>query len=175
MDNGQGVTDAYKIAEYLDKTYPDTLTVILPGSEAPQAAFYDQFLKLMQPLPPLYLPRIPGAILNPASVDHFNRTRSDWFWKPLHELEPAGGTECEEAWKKVQEIFDLVGGWMSKCSGPFFMGAEPTLADFTIASLLKSLEICFGEGSKEWENIGTWNGGRWRDLVNSLEKYASVN
>jgi len=172
---GVPLADSYTIAEYLDKAYPTTPKVIPPGSEALQAAFYDQFQELMTPLWALYLPRVPVTLLNPPSEEYFTRTRSVRFGKPLKDLEPAEGKGRAEVWKEVQARFDAIDRWLSKSPGPFFMGEAPTFADFTVASMIHALKICFGEGSEEWKNIQTWNGGRWKDLLNKLEKYATIN
>lgn len=175
LDGELGVSDSYKIAEYLDKAYPTTPKVIPPGSEALQAAFYDQFGQLLGPLWPLYLPRVAATILNPPSEEYFTVTRTKVFGKQLKDVEPTEGKEREEAWKQFQANLDVVEGWMSKSPGPFFMGATPTFADFTVASFILALRICFGKESKEWKNIETWNGGRWKDLVKNLEKYENAN
>lgn len=170
---GAKISDSYKIAEYLDKAYPNTPKVIPPGTEALQQAFYDQFWQLVSPLWPLYLPRIPSVILNPPSAEYFTATRSVVFGKPLADVEPKGA-ENAEGWKKIQAAFDTLNGWLSKSGGPYFMGDTPTFADFTVGGLLHGLKICFGENSQEWKNIASWNNGRWKELVDSLDKYASV-
>ncbi|KAF5348611.1 hypothetical protein D9756_009572 [Leucocoprinus leucothites] len=167
------VTDSYKIAEYLDKAYPNTPPVFPPGTEVFQAAFYDQVNELIGPLWPLLLPRIPRNLLNPPSAEYFTRTRSVLFGMPLSHAEPQGEKKIE-AWQRVQVVFEIINGWLSKSSGPYFMGDTVTFSDFVIAALLDGIRICFGEESKEWKNVQTWNDGRWKTFLTSLEKYANV-
>jgi glutathione S-transferase len=165
------VTDSYKITEYLDKQYPDSPRAIPKGTEALQAAFYDQFWQLVGPVFPFILPHVP-ALLNPPSAEYFEKSRAAYFGKPLSELAPKG-EEAVEKWKKVQEAFDTLHGWLSKSSGPYFMGETVTFADFVVAASLKCLRICLGPDSKEWKEIMERNDGRWEAFWDSLEQYAS--
>jgi len=167
------LSDSYKIAEYLDKAYPDSPKVIPPGTEALQAAFYDQFWQVISPIWVLYLPRLPVVVLNPKSAGYFTTTRTAFFGKPLADVEPKGA-ESTEGWKKVQAAFDTIHGWYSKSNGPYLMGEKPTFGDFAVAGLLHGLKVCFGENSAEWKNIGTWNNGKWTAYLASLDKYAGV-
>ncbi|KXN83372.1 hypothetical protein AN958_01509, partial [Leucoagaricus sp. SymC.cos] len=166
------VTDSYKIAEYLDKAYPSTPPLIPKGSEAFQAAFYDQFLPLIRPLFPFLLPKIP-TVLNPRSVEYYASTRQAWFGKPLSEMEPKGEARVE-AWKKVEAAFDTFHGWLSKSSGPFFMGETISFADFVVAAMLKGFGVCAGFESEEFKQILALNNGRWKKFLDDLEPYASA-
>lgn len=170
---GAALPDSYKIAEYLDQTYPDTLKAFPPGTEALQAAFYDNFNVLTSPVWPLVLPKIP-AILNPPAAEYFYRTRSEYFGKPLDQLAPVG-EERAEAWAKLRAGFDTMNGWFNKSSGPYFMGDMTSFADFVVAGWLRAMKICFGEDSAEWKDIETWDNGRWVTLLKDLEQYASVD
>lgn len=170
---GSAITDSYKIAEYLDKTYPTTPKAFPPGSEALQAAFYTQFNQLAGPILPLILPKIQRELLNPPSAEFYYHARSINFGKPLEQVEPVG-EERVKAWANAKAVFDTVNGWLSKRTGPYFMGESPTFADFVVASMLQMIKITFGEDSEEWKDIATWNDGRWVTLLKDLDQYASV-
>jgi len=170
---GAALPDSYKIAEYLDRTYPDTPKAFPPGSEALQAAFYDNFNQVISPIWHIILPKVP-AILNPPAAEYFYRTRSEAFGKPLEQVEPVGQARAE-AWAKLKAGFDALNGWYSKSSGPYFMGEAASFADFIVGGLLIAARICFGKDSAEWKDIQTWNDGRWSTLLKDLEKYASEN
>jgi glutathione S-transferase len=167
----KGVTDSYQIAQYLDKAHPDAPKLFPPGTEALQAAFYTQFNDLIAPFFQFLLPKIPG-ILNSQSAEYFHRTRSERFGKPLEDVEPKG-QERVEAWKKVEGAYDTLNGWLSKSSGPFFMGDTVTFADISVASIICATEICLGKDSKEFKDLMMWNNGRWAAFRKSMEQYTS--
>ncbi|KAJ3569567.1 hypothetical protein NP233_g4973 [Leucocoprinus birnbaumii] len=168
---GAKLPDSYKIAEYLDKAYPDTPKAFPAGSEALQAAFFDNFNELTSPLWPIIMPKVPG-ILNPPAAEYFFRTRSETFGKPLDQIAPVGD-ERVAAWAKLKAGFDKLDGWFAKSGGPYFMGETASFADFIAGSLLQAMRICFGEESEEWKDVVSWNNGRWATLLKDLEKYAS--
>ncbi|KAF9445114.1 hypothetical protein P691DRAFT_735528 [Macrolepiota fuliginosa MF-IS2] len=170
---GAALPDSYKIAEYLDRAYPDTPKAFPPGSEALQAAFYDHFNEVVSPIWHIILPKVP-AILNPPAAEYFHRTRSETFGKPLEQLGPVGEARVE-AWAKLKAGFDTLNGWYSKSSGPYFMGETASFADFIVGGLFVAARICFGEDSAEWKDLQTWNDGRWSTLLKDLDKYASEN
>ncbi|KAF9449777.1 hypothetical protein P691DRAFT_811852 [Macrolepiota fuliginosa MF-IS2] len=171
---GTALSDSYKIADYLDKAYPDTPKVFPTGSEALQAAFYAQFAPTLSALVPFVLPKVP-AMLNERSAEYYVRTRAAIFGgKPLDQWELVG-EERSEAWGKMKAGFDKLDGWLSKGSGPFFMGDVVTFADFVAAAALQGLKIIFGENSEEWKDITEWNNGRWDRLLKDLEEYAGVD
>ncbi|KAF9443132.1 hypothetical protein P691DRAFT_779056 [Macrolepiota fuliginosa MF-IS2] len=169
---GAALSDSYKIAEYLDKAYPDTPQVFPPGTEALQAAFYDHFFQVISPLWPIVLPRVPET-LNERSAEYYTRTRAERFGKPLDQMEPVGEDRII-AWEKIKASFGQLDGWLSKSPGKFIFGDTVTFSDFVVASMLQSVKILLGEGSEEWKNIEGWNDGRWSNILKNLEKHASV-
>jgi len=172
IDDATGVAlpDSYKIAEYLDKQYPDTPKVFPPGTEAFHAAFYTQIFQMIDPVWDLLLPRVPGAVLNPPSAEYFIRTRSASFGKPLADLEPVGEARTE-AWAKLKANFGEVDGWLKKSSGPFFMGETPVFADFMVAGIFQWIKVVLRESSDEWKDIREWHNGRWENLLKDLKQY----
>ncbi|EKM76373.1 hypothetical protein AGABI1DRAFT_115916 [Agaricus bisporus var. burnettii JB137-S8] len=168
--NYTGVADSYQIAQYLDQAYPDTPKLFPPGTQALQAAFYARFNELLGPFFPFLLPKVPG-LLNPESAEYFNRTRAEKFGKSLADLEPKG-QERVEAWKKVEEAYNTLYGWLSQSKGPYFMGDTVTFADFAVGGMIYATEVCIGKDSKEFKDLMTWNNGRWAEFKKSLEQYA---
>lgn len=165
---GIAVSDSFKIAEYLDKQYPETPQAFPLGSIALQAAFYSQFGQLTRPFAMLIAPKIP-EILNPVSSEHCRRISREALGK---ELVSPTGEELRQLWEGVKEVFDLLDGFYSKNGGgPFFMGEIPSFADFILGGLFRDTKALDPE---DWERYMTWNGGRWQRLVKSLEKYEST-
>jgi glutathione S-transferase len=170
---GAAICDSFKIAEYLDKHYPETPKAFPPGSEALQAAFYHQFLEMFLVFAPILITKTP-SVLNPVSYEYYHRAREEMFGKPFGEIMP-GGEELDQLWKKTGEFFDLVDRWYEKSDGPYFMGSIPSFADFVVGSLVLSLKIFDGEEGEDWKRVAAWNNGRWVRLVRDLEMFASTD
>ncbi|KAJ3561972.1 hypothetical protein NP233_g9862 [Leucocoprinus birnbaumii] len=172
--NNTAVTDSYKIAEYLDEAYPDTPRVIPKGSEALQAAFYDQLMPLVMPVFPILMSSVTG-MLSPVNAEYFIRARSEQFGASMFEFPPDGEARVAQ-WKKVEAAIDTLNGWLSKSNGPYFMGETVSFADFVVASLFQALRIILSFNNKldEWENMMAWNNGRWKKFLDDLEPYAGV-
>lgn len=169
---GTAVPDSYKIAEYLDKQYPDTPRAFPAGSEGLQAAFYDQFNQILRTVGPLLVTEVP-TILNQSAIEYYRRTREGFFGKPFDQIALVG-EEREKAWQAAKEHFDLFDGWYGKSNGPYFMGDIVSFADFTVAGVFQMIKIICGEGSEEWKRVSAWNNGRWVKLLKDLEKYADT-
>ncbi|KAF9443128.1 hypothetical protein P691DRAFT_779052 [Macrolepiota fuliginosa MF-IS2] len=172
-DGDARITESFRIAEYLDKTYPDTPKIIPAGSRPAQTGFYEYFFSHFKSLWPLLLPKVSVNILNPESVEYFERTRSEMFGKPLAELEPQGEARAQ-SWKEVKEGFDQIGEQLSGRGGPYFLGEDPCFVDFAVASLLQALKHVFGPESEEWKGVEEWDNGKWKKFLASLDKYASI-
>jgi glutathione S-transferase len=170
---GAKVSETFNIAVYLDKQYPNTPKVLPAGTEALQAAFHEEFYKVVAPIYPIFFPKCNGG-LNKPSADYFDSTREKMFGKTMAELEPKG-EERVKAWKQVQDAFDTLDGWMSRSSGPYFVGDTVSLADFVVAGLLSEFGICLGEDSKEWKDLMVWNNGRWAGLKKNLDAWANCD
>ncbi|KAJ3552478.1 hypothetical protein NP233_g12874 [Leucocoprinus birnbaumii] len=123
------------------------------------------------PFLPLFQSKVP-AILNKPSADHYYRTRSERFGRPLQEIEPSG-EELAWVWTDTKSTFGEVDAWMRKSPGKFVTGDSPVFADFVIASRLQGLRAVFGEESEEWQDIETWHDGRWETLLHELKPYES--
>ncbi|KAF7768320.1 hypothetical protein Agabi119p4_7563 [Agaricus bisporus var. burnettii] len=163
---GIAVSDSFKIAEYLDKQYPDTPQAFPSGSIALQAAFYAQFSRLTRGLSPLIITKIPN-ILNPVSFEHFHQTHKGA--PGGHGLVAPTGEQLEEFWRKAKDMFDVLDGFYAKSSGPFCMGEIPSFADFILGGVFQEMKI-LGDGDR----IMGLNDGRWERLRVDLEQYAST-
>ncbi|KAF8346359.1 hypothetical protein F5887DRAFT_108851 [Amanita rubescens] len=167
---GIGVSESHRIAEYLDKTYPDTPKVIPPGTEVLQTTWIEAIKPQLGALWQFSIPGTLNIIDHPASRDYFYRTRSAIFGKDLNNMKPKG-----EAWdaamKELEKGFNTIDQWISKSGGPYVMGTNPTFADFVLAGWLKWTEVAVGKNSKEWQLIVSWNEGRWAKRLAQLAKY----
>ncbi|KAJ3570063.1 hypothetical protein NP233_g4654 [Leucocoprinus birnbaumii] len=169
---GERVTDSYAIAEYLDKQYPDTPKAFPQGTEALQAAFYQQFNERNNAFFVLAIPHIANMFSKQASLEHFSRRIFAFSGKSPDQIRPVG-EELEKLWEKAFGFFDELDGWYGKSSGAFLAGDAPSFGDFTVAAALKGMKIVFGEDEEHWVKMTKANNGRWSKLLNDLEIYAS--
>ena len=167
---GVGVSESHHIAEYLDKTYPDTPKVIPPGTEVLQTAWIEAVMTNFGALWQFSMPKTLNLIVDDESREYFHRTRTFMFGKDLNDLTPKG-----EAWgtaiKELEKGFNAIDQWILKSGGPYVMGDIPSFADFVLAGFLKWTEAGVGKDSKEWQLISSWNEGRWAKRLEQLAKY----
>ncbi|KAJ6520476.1 hypothetical protein C8R45DRAFT_61681 [Mycena sanguinolenta] len=167
------VSDSIEIARYLDATYPDTPRLIPEGTAAFHYAFTEAFEAT---LPPFLVYALPASLpfLNSASQDYFRRTREELFGgRRLEDVTPTGH-EHAVMWKKVEDAFGRIDGWIRKngAESKHFMGDTLCYADISVAGYLRWGKMVLGKD--KWESILTWQGGRWASLMKELERYNVV-
>ncbi|PPQ95558.1 hypothetical protein CVT26_008585 [Gymnopilus dilepis] len=172
---GAYVSESLSIAEYLEKTYPDTPAVFPCNTLSLQAPFHLPFRAYLKVYFQFGVPAAHG-VLNAPSAEYFRRTREASFGKTLEELLPQGDRAKEE-WAKVQEGMGKVSQWYEKNGGkgPFLLGETASWADLFVASYLVYMRITWGEERQEWKEVMSWHGGQWRRLLEALEKYTTVH
>ncbi|KAM6499550.1 hypothetical protein JOM56_005058 [Amanita muscaria] len=165
-----GVSESLRIAEYLDKTYPDTPRILFDGIEEYDACINPFRLPDFEPmllfiLPPKY------EILNPVSQEYFRRTREKSFGRKLEEFTPTG-SEREETWERIKKGFDTIDGLIQKNGGPFARGEQVSFVDFAFGGYLIWFKLILGEESELWKDLVIWNDGLWGRYLERLEEYA---
>jgi len=195
---GAVVADSLAIAVYLDKTYPGTARLFpdiapddLPAVTGPGAAQdlstgplakYHAFIadtlraRVLVPAYPLILTDA-RLVLTPRSRAHFSRARATDSLPPAYSgvttLEDVTFTPQEraEVWAGLEErmhavLFGMYGG---AAGLRLFLGAQVSFADIVLASALLWLRRIYGAQSAEWARVGTWDGGRWFELLDALK------
>lgn len=170
------VSDSFKIAQYLDKTYPSLPALIPAGTEAFQAMFTNTIEQRIQNVmfPVLALATL--LQLSPRSMEYFRRTREVRLGKKVEDFAPEG--EVRDAiWKTSLGTFSEVHGWMGAngIGKTFVMGDTPSFADADIGSHLVWIKLVMGTESKEWKDILAADEGRWPRLAEALSKWEVVN
>jgi len=178
-DNATGkvVADSWKIAMYLDDTYPDKPTLFPFGVRAPvdffQAYFFDTTI-----LPGLSIFLSESCFkLNAPSEKFFRRTREADFKLKMEEFAPPG-PKRDAIWTTVKAGFDTFAAkYASNGDGalPYFYGDKISYADLVVASFLLWIKIVLGSGNPEWKKMEGWNDGRWVKLIELTKKYHSVD
>ncbi|KAF5342899.1 hypothetical protein D9758_015416 [Tetrapyrgos nigripes] len=167
---GAVISDSFLIAEYLDKTYPDK--PLFPARSRPlQAAFTSHFISsTIMPFRPFVMPAA-GKLLNPPSEAYYRAMREETYGVKMEEITPKGEARVVE-WKKFEDALTNVDKYIGE--GRFMMGDTISFADFLIAALLMWGKVSFGTSSDEWKDMSRWNNGRWANLLQALEEYATV-
>ncbi|PFH48510.1 hypothetical protein AMATHDRAFT_76671 [Amanita thiersii Skay4041] len=166
-----GVSESHRIAEYLDKAFPSTPTVIPKGTEALVNVFVEKWDVNIQALWQFGIPATLKVIDHPPSHEYFNITRSAAFGKDLKTWTPTGPVRYV-ALKELKDGLNVLDQWFLKSGGPFIMGDTPSFPDFVVGGFMKWAECVLGKDSAEWKYIASCNDGRWGQRVQRLEQYA---
>ncbi|TFY65126.1 hypothetical protein EVG20_g5710 [Dentipellis fragilis] len=173
-NTGAIVSDSFKIVQYLDKTYPDTVRLVPDGTAAFQAMFIDATSeKVTLPMLKTLIEKIVG-LLNPPSSEYFRRTREAAFGVKIEEIAPSGPAR-DKVWKEMLEGLSLISKWEAEGKGSFVMGETPSFADLALLALLHWVKVVEGVESKEWKDVMGADGGRWARLYEALEKWIWVD
>jgi len=159
------ISESFDIIAYLDRTYPDTPTLLPKGSRVLQAAFEPAVLAAFGVLE--------YAIVLPATHKIINTASQEFFWrtKNMAQLNPGGDTT--EHWKKLKEGLGTVDGWLKRKeeAHKYIAGDTISFADISLVARLLWPKRVFGEDSEEWQRISSWHGGRWGALVEEFKEY----
>jgi glutathione S-transferase len=171
------VADSFEIAKYLDKTYPNTPRVIPEGEEAIQKQrTAPGILKVAGPQAlALFCKDTHRLVVNPASQDHLSLARakdlSRWFPGIKTDIQLSEKDE-EEIWKGFKESLDGISDQFGGETGfSWYLGDTISFADFALAAGLIWVREVYGEDSKIWAKITSWNDGKWGELLEKLSEY----
>ncbi|TFY77603.1 hypothetical protein EWM64_g6406 [Hericium alpestre] len=177
-NTGAVVSESFKIARYLDETYPSTIKAIPDGTEAFQEMFLAIFgEKMISPLiHTMILPTV--RALTPRGAEYFRRTREKAFGRKLEEIAPEGAV-WDEHWRGVLAGLSAIQSWIGAGKDGkermFVMGDVPSFADVVLISHLVWLKIVGGVDSKAWKDLMEADGGRWKRLMERSEKWIWVD
>lgn len=168
------IADSFPIAEYLEKTYPDTPSVFPNDTTALQKAFEAAFDRRVSAVWAFMIPATCPR-LNPISEEYFRRTREISYGKKLEDVVPSGDDRTKE-WGKFEKGLDKVHSYLVSTDekGPYMMGNIISWSDLLLFSYLYWFKVIFGEDSKEWKDIASWNGGRWEAHMDALKEYNRI-
>jgi len=172
---GVYIADSTAIAEYLEKTYPDTPSVFPNETIGFQKAFAAAFETSLDAVWSLIIPATYFKI-NPASVECFRRTAEIIFGQTLEDLLPTGNARTE-GWAKFEKALASVYSYLAMTDekGPYLLGDTISWSDLVLFSFVYWFKLIWGENSKEWKDIASWNGGRWEAHIDALKKYQTVS
>ncbi|KAG6811460.1 hypothetical protein H0H92_007283 [Tricholoma furcatifolium] len=168
------VADSFAIAEYLDKTYPDTPKLLPAGTRPLQSLFTNAFLATGTAFVQFGMPAV-HKNLTSGSQSYFRYHKEKDFGKTMETWTPTGPARDAE-WAKVRAGFTTIDSWLrcGKEDGPYFLGHTPAFVDFVVGARLMCMMQIFGEDSEEWADILTWDSGRWASFFEGLRPYETV-
>ncbi|KAH6902414.1 hypothetical protein BKA70DRAFT_1306840 [Coprinopsis sp. MPI-PUGE-AT-0042] len=182
---GARVGESLAIAKYLDVTYPDTPQLV-PNAEdggmEKQAAFVKELeMGLVQAaLPLIFRQGFDNGNLTPRGREYIARTRVPFLAMMGHNVTSAdelqiSPEEKDVHWGKLRDFFGVMSekfGGEGKFS--WLMGDTISFADLVMGSWLLSQRGLWGENSKEWNEMMSWNGGKWAEVINKLKDYQTI-
>ena len=160
------LADSFIIAEYLEETYPDTPSIFPHGSRSLQHAFPYLFASTFDPVRAFIFPPVFPKLGTQRSKDYYRQSKEAALGKPLEEMIPVG-TERIVKWAEFREGMNKVNACIAKtdAKGPFVMGDTISWADFFISGYLMYFKVIWGKDSEEWNDIASWNEGRWGNFL----------
>ncbi|TFK22710.1 hypothetical protein FA15DRAFT_671246 [Coprinopsis marcescibilis] len=182
------IADSLEIAKYLDGKYPTTPKVVLDEDGTlghfwdSQKAFPDELgPKVIYPFCHVAF-KATVRILSPDSAAHFKVARA----KGLSALDPANKIstidevqlsqeEVKQAWQNLKANLGALGekwlGGKDSKEVDWVSGDRISFADLALGAFLVWIGAVSGKDSEEWQDLLTWNGGRWKKFLERLEKY----
>ncbi|KAJ4475009.1 hypothetical protein J3R30DRAFT_635127 [Lentinula aciculospora] len=165
-ETNTAIADSFLIAKYLDRTYPNSGSTLLPeGTEILQHLFASN--TVMMPFVPLYnflrvsIYEKMDAIMQAAYVEHY---QSFDIQQKFEE------EEMKQMWVQTEVGLGKLDQVMGENNA--FVKEEPTFADDALGANLRLIKFVIGEESKEWTAISSmWHNGRWGKYLDWLENY----
>ncbi|KAK7033914.1 hypothetical protein VNI00_012538 [Paramarasmius palmivorus] len=156
---GAVVSDSYRIAEYIDKAYPDTPRLVPEGTGGLQWAFGDGMLARIIPIFGLVRP-----LLEKANDEIFAKG-VERVYGPLV---PMSDEEKKVTWGVVKATLDDISKYYKE-GQVFLTGDKPIFADFSFIPVFFWVKVLFGSESEEWKEMASWNGGRWAKMLDAIQ------
>jgi glutathione S-transferase len=162
------VPNTVNIAVYLDERFPNTPSIVSPGTKGLQIAFIETMWSTVLSWGwPLWQPFLTDTSEETRVI---NKQTSEYF---LAKFGPARQMTEEEHRQQVNRgegALSKIAAWYEK-GDMFISGTEPTIADFSVAAVVLSCRGLWGEGSEAYIKLCSWQDGQWGKLIAALQKY----
>ena len=172
---GQSISDSTRILAYLDKAYPETPSILSPGTEAAAVAFDNAVIaNMLDRLYPSMGTRYTNSLDAEKTVGFrayveklIGMTVEEYLADP--ELEERHLKDGEEGFGVVSGIFEKA----EKIRGGGH-GQNLTFADVSAGSALFYIRVCWWNNEANWKRLMAWDGGRWARLYETVLPYTAV-
>ncbi|KAH8091011.1 hypothetical protein BXZ70DRAFT_899021 [Cristinia sonorae] len=169
------ISESTDIADYLDKTYPDTPPLFPAGTRGFHASFQAAYGAVHARTNALLKLVVLSVCLNlnERSSEYFRRTREKSLASRLEDVAPEG--EVRDKWfEGLQDDMAKMAGWYRVGGGPFIMGETLCYADMMIAGRLVWAKVLLWKDSKDWKRICAFDDGFWGKFMERFERYEQV-
>lgn len=148
------ISDSGKIAQYIDKMFPDPARSLFPGGTGVYRALFSQFMfeKLM-------------------TGEWYASTREDLYGVPLQAILPKDEAEFVAAREKLWLGFDALADAldMEGEGNHQIVKGQVTYSEMELVALLYYMKRVSPD--RVWEHLKDRNGGRWEKLLDSYKAY----
>ncbi|EGN96349.1 hypothetical protein SERLA73DRAFT_162189 [Serpula lacrymans var. lacrymans S7.3] len=110
--------------------------------------------------------------LYPRTEEYLKRQLEIRMSAKWEDISPVG-PKREEGWKNIKAAFGVIDGWYSKSGGKWIMGDTFSYADVIVAAWMRSFSVLFDK--EQWEDMKSWNGGRWGGIVEDINRYSILD
>ncbi|PPQ67235.1 hypothetical protein CVT24_011554 [Panaeolus cyanescens] len=161
---------SFSIVQYLEKQYPGACKLIPSDCEALLASFVIACESIDSKAFQFILPSMMKMLEGTRSEDQFRETRLKALGKESADTLVPKGEEAAKVWADIKRMFDNINNWYG--DGMFVMGGDqPTFIDMSMEGRLWWYRSALGPESQEWQDILTWNNGRWGILIAYFDDY----
>lgn len=131
--------------------------------------------KIVMNVFPMLVVDIANSSATARAREDFREKREARFGVKLEEMCPPEARPV--MWKKALEGFTQVGVWLDENGGEgqFVMGDKLSWADIIIGSWLLMMRRMWGERSKEWQELMSFEGGRWKRFYEVIATWNYVD
>ncbi|KAF7798335.1 hypothetical protein EIP86_009556 [Pleurotus ostreatoroseus] len=165
------VSDSYKIALYLDKTYPATPPLFPRGTLAFHQVFQQTATELATAALLLRVATFCSRLSERAQA-RFRPRNEQMFGGPLESL-------CSEVqWEKAEKLwagFAAVLEANGEGKNNLIMGDQVCFADLQVAAMLAAARNTLGAESEQWKRMCGWQGGKWARFLDQFSQYTVMD
>jgi len=166
------ISNSLDVAIHIDRAFQSTPKVFSegPSNDALVRVWDDRWIELVGFRNIMMLSIMPNYVqLPPRSAAHYRAVRERIFKTPLEQQAPPD--KLLVLWKNLRAGLTRISGYIP-VRWRFVEGGEsPTFPDFIMAGWLVWLKRLYGQGSKEWQELETWDEGRWGRLMRAFEQW----
>ncbi|KAG7093412.1 hypothetical protein E1B28_007094 [Marasmius oreades] len=162
---GAVISESLLIAEYLDKTYPNTPRLVPDGTRALQAVFADTVGAKVLTWMGVMRPK-----LDDITTPEFRKGIVKAYGPPL-DLSPE---QIQAGWEAGKAGLNDIQKWYADHGGLFLAGDKPLYADFTLVTWFYTARFLLGSEDERWKELATLNNGRWKKMLEAADNYHSA-
>jgi len=113
-------------------------------------------------------------MIHPESHEYYRKVWENGILRgvSIEDAHPKG-ERAKEEWAKFEAGFGKMAKWMKE-GDEYVMGDVVSFSDFVLGGYMQLAFRIWGQDSREWKDISSWDGGRWGRLHDSLKKYSAV-